>query len=105
MNEGAGIWCPVFNSGDREEDNDGFEAIFEAMNITNVVGGDFVMSILLALPVKSLLRFQSVCWSWHDLILSRRFINIHHHRTNRSSSLICFHSDDSGRTTYNSVSV
>lgn len=63
------------------------------------------MSILLALPVKSLLRFQSVCWSWHDLILSRRFINIHHHRTNRSSSLICFHSDDSGRTTYNSVSV
>uniref|UniRef100_M1B2C7 AT-hook motif nuclear localized protein 2 n=1 Tax=Solanum tuberosum TaxID=4113 RepID=M1B2C7_SOLTU len=117
MKEGAGICCPVFNSGtylpsggiagDREE-NDSFEAIFEAMNNIVLLPGDFVMAFLLTLPVKSLLRFKSVCWSWHDLILSRRFINIHHDGAKRSSSsLICFYNNKnvSRRTTYNSVSV
>uniref|UniRef100_M1B2C6 AT-hook motif nuclear-localized protein n=1 Tax=Solanum tuberosum TaxID=4113 RepID=M1B2C6_SOLTU len=78
------------------------------MNNIVLLPGDFVMAFLLTLPVKSLLRFKSVCWSWHDLILSRRFINIHHDGAKRSSSsLICFYNNKnvSRRTTYNSVSV
>ncbi|CAN4107902.1 unnamed protein product [Withania somnifera] len=64
------------------------------------------MTILLALPVKSLLRFKSVCRSWHELVLSHRFINMHHDRSKRLN-LICFYKSDkvTGMRSNNSISV
>lgn len=39
--------------------------------------GDVIYEILLRLPVKSLLRFRSVCKSWYCYISSRDFIQMH----------------------------
>ncbi|XP_047087710.1 putative F-box protein At1g12855 [Lolium rigidum] len=38
---------------------------------------DLVSEILVRLPVKSLLRFKSVCRTWHTTICSRSFISMH----------------------------
>ncbi|XP_058185591.1 F-box/kelch-repeat protein At3g06240-like [Rhododendron vialii] len=39
---------------------------------------DLLMEILLRLPVKSLLRFKSVCKNWYALIQNPSFISLHH---------------------------
>ncbi|XP_019264953.1 PREDICTED: putative F-box/LRR-repeat/kelch-repeat protein At1g11620 [Nicotiana attenuata] len=83
------------------QDKDSFDAICEAMNgSSKVLPGEIIMAILLALTVKPLLRFKSVCRSWHALILSLPFINMHHDRAKRNS-LICFYKQH----VYNSISV
>ncbi|KAM3359998.1 F-box/kelch-repeat protein [Capsicum galapagoense] len=41
------------------------------------LSGDEIVEILLRLPVKALLRFQTVSKSWHSFITSRDFIQLH----------------------------
>ncbi|KAL9237042.1 hypothetical protein vseg_011632 [Gypsophila vaccaria] len=47
---------------------------------------ELIVDILSRLPVKSLLRFKSVCKSWRDLINTRRFIKLHLKRSQESNS-------------------
>ncbi|KAL5709528.1 hypothetical protein ACHQM5_020208 [Ranunculus cassubicifolius] len=49
---------------------------------------DLVFSILLWLPVMSLLRFKSVCKLWRDIIESSTFIyqHLHHHNTKKNGN-------------------
>ena len=58
--------------------------------------------ILLALPIKSLLRFKSVCKNWHSLIGSSAFVNryssISHVKD--SGKLICFRRDPDDKKTH-----
>ncbi|PIN11483.1 hypothetical protein CDL12_15905 [Handroanthus impetiginosus] len=63
-----------------------------------IIGGneDFLMEILLFLPVKSLIRFQSVSKHWRSLILDPRFSHLHslhhfHHLCHKpqTSFLLC----------------
>ncbi|OIW20098.1 hypothetical protein TanjilG_00605 [Lupinus angustifolius] len=48
---------------------------------------DLVIEILSKLPVKSLLRFMSVCKSWNSLILSSNFVKKHLHHSSSDSTL------------------
>ncbi|KAK4427180.1 putative F-box protein [Sesamum alatum] len=50
---------------------------------------DIIIDILLVLPVKSLLRCESVCKQWYAIIGSSMFINKHfHHESNHTRLLI-----------------
>ncbi|KAF5196249.1 F-box/kelch-repeat protein [Thalictrum thalictroides] len=46
-------------------------------DVVELLPEDIVFQILLLLPVKSLLRFKSVCKSWCSLIQSSRFVSQH----------------------------
>ncbi|XP_022774049.1 F-box protein CPR30-like [Durio zibethinus] len=52
---------------------------------SNDLPKDLMMEILLNLPVKSLLRFKSVCKSWYALINSNKFITMHLDRSRRNN--------------------
>ncbi|KAJ0617152.1 putative F-box domain-containing protein [Helianthus annuus] len=45
--------------------------------MAEVVNEDVVEQILIELDVKDLIRFKTVCKSWHSLITSPRFVNRH----------------------------
>ncbi|XP_058187773.1 F-box protein At5g49610-like [Rhododendron vialii] len=49
---------------------------------------DVLMLILSRLPVKSLLRFKSVCKNWYSLIQSPCFISLHNNRSPKKESLL-----------------
>ncbi|KAL5711556.1 hypothetical protein ACHQM5_021993 [Ranunculus cassubicifolius] len=59
-----------------------------------VLPDDLVLSILLWLPVSSLLRFKSVCKSWFNLIQTPSFIyhhlHLHHHSNNSNYKAFAF---------------
>lgn len=42
-----------------------------------------LIAILLKLPVKSIVRFKSVCKSWYSIITSRLFIDLHDNNNSR----------------------
>ena len=49
-----------------------------------------IINILKRLPVKSLLRFQTVCKDWRNLIKTKSFINEHYlHSAHKNPLLIC----------------
>nr|XP_009776547.1 PREDICTED: putative F-box protein At3g10430 [Nicotiana sylvestris] len=49
---------------------------------------DAMLQILLRLPVKSLLRFRSVCKSWYNFLKSPHFIKVHlSHQISHPASL------------------
>ncbi|XVF60530.1 hypothetical protein PTKIN_Ptkin08bG0054900 [Pterospermum kingtungense] len=54
----------------------------------NNLATDLVVEILLNLPVKSLLRFKSVCKSWYALIDSNEFINMHLDEASTSFTMV-----------------
>ncbi|KAJ0806761.1 putative F-box domain-containing protein [Helianthus annuus] len=47
------------------------------VSMAKFVHADVVEQILLRSEVKDLIRFKSVCKSWHSLITSHRFVNRH----------------------------
>jgi F-box interacting protein len=49
---------------------------------------DIIPDILKRLPVKSLVRFRCVCKSWHSLITTPNFINMHLHFNQSARTLI-----------------
>ncbi|KAI3930854.1 hypothetical protein MKW92_012096, partial [Papaver armeniacum] len=51
---------------------------------------DVFLEILMCLPVKSLLRFKSVCKSWYALIKSSDFIHRHANMIDSKSKLGTF---------------
>ncbi|XP_054776176.1 putative F-box protein At4g09190 isoform X2 [Prosopis cineraria] len=54
---------------------------------------DIIIEILKRLPVKSLIRFQSVCKLWKNLIQTPAFITNHlHHSAHNNPSLILINS-------------
>lgn len=61
--------------------------------------GELIESVLLKLPVKSLLRFKAVCKPWYDFISSPYFINLHLRRPLTTNNLLIlsdnFADDDS----------
>lgn len=59
---------------------------------------DLVSRILMCLPVKSIVRFKSVCWDWHRTISSKSFISSHLHRSKTNPTNLFIPS------TYNEVS-
>uniref|UniRef100_A0A7N2LSR2 F-box domain-containing protein n=1 Tax=Quercus lobata TaxID=97700 RepID=A0A7N2LSR2_QUELO len=47
---------------------------------------EVIGEILLGLPVKSVLRFRSVCKTWYSLISNSRFANVYLARSNQRPS-------------------
>ncbi|KAK4256310.1 hypothetical protein QN277_009193 [Acacia crassicarpa] len=57
---------------------------------------EIITSILVRLPVKSLIRFQCVCKSWKNLFRTPSFIAEHLHHSTRQNPLLIVDSDVSG---------
>lgn len=55
---------------------------------------DITSEILLRLPAKSLLRFKSVCKTWHDLIENPSFIDKHEKNRSGITSILVITDDE-----------
>ncbi|KAK4487388.1 hypothetical protein RD792_005988 [Penstemon davidsonii] len=63
-----------------------------AISMRSSLPEDLIIEILLRLPVKSLLRFRTVCKQWHVIIKSSSFIRRHaHHESNLTRLLVYYH--------------
>ncbi|KAF6159089.1 hypothetical protein GIB67_032706 [Kingdonia uniflora] len=64
---------------------------------------EIIINILLKLPVKSLLRFRSVCKLWLSLIKSSNFAQIHLNHAKQNNKSLVFHSRFGGSPLYSTT--
>ncbi|KAI9084718.1 hypothetical protein K1719_033362 [Acacia pycnantha] len=67
-------------------------------NDTPIFSQEIITSILVRLPVKSLIRFQCVCKDWKNLFRTPSFIAEHLHHSTRQNPLLIVNSDVSEGT-------